>query len=104
MMDFAFNSPEAKQLNTNIFETIYHAALEKSNEIAKELGESYSSFQGSPASKGILQYDLWSKEIDLRMKFSLILENRLLEILRSKKGMSFDTIADKNLLNINKKY
>jgi ribonucleotide reductase alpha subunit len=36
--------------------------LEKSNEIAKELGESYSSFEGSPASKGILQYDLWSKE------------------------------------------
>lgn len=62
MLDIPFHSDAAKEVNRLIFETIYHAALEKSNEIAKELGESYSSFQGSPASKGILQYDLWSKE------------------------------------------
>ena len=62
LLDIPFHSDDAKEVNRLIFETIYHAALEKSNEIAKELGESYSSFQGSPASKGILQFDMWSKE------------------------------------------
>jgi ribonucleoside-diphosphate reductase alpha chain len=62
LLDIPFHSDAAKEVNRLIFETIYHAALEKSNEIAKEFGESYSSFQGSPASQGILQYDLWSKE------------------------------------------
>jgi ribonucleoside-diphosphate reductase alpha chain len=62
LLDIPFHSDAAKEVNRLIFETIYHAALEKSNEIAKKLGESYSSFQGSPASKGILQYDLWCKE------------------------------------------
>lgn len=59
MMDFAFNSTEAKQLNTNIFETIYHAALEASVELSKLHGP-YDSFKGSPASKGILQFDMWN--------------------------------------------
>ena len=62
LLDIPFHSDAAKEVNRLIFETIYHAALEKSNEIAKELGESYSSFKGSPASQGILQYDFWSKE------------------------------------------
>ena len=62
LLDIPFHSDAAKEVNRLIFETIYHAALEKSNEIAKELGESYSSFEGSPASQGILQYDLWTKE------------------------------------------
>ena len=53
-----FGSEEAKVLNEAIFETIYHAALEASNEIAQEKG-SYSSFEGSPASHGKLQFDLW---------------------------------------------
>ena len=61
MMDFAFNSSEAKQLNTNIFETIYHAALEMSVELAKLHGP-YDSFKGSPASKGVLQFDMWNVE------------------------------------------
>ena len=111
LMDIAFHSEEAKTVNKYIFETIYHAALERSNEIAKERLEgmreiklsrmtrdtdagdrrglgfeteyikglislyeplneelnnlqdhhlgSYSSFEGSPASKGILQFDMW---------------------------------------------
>jgi ribonucleoside-diphosphate reductase alpha chain len=58
LMDIAFNSPEAKKINKNIFETIYHAALESSMEIAIEDG-SYQSFENSPASKGILQFDMW---------------------------------------------
>ena len=61
LMDIPFHSDEAKEVNKLIFETIYHAALEKSNEISIS-HFSYSSFEGSPASKGILQYDMWSKE------------------------------------------
>ena len=54
-----FDSPEAKQLNVQIFETIYHASLTASCELAKELG-TYETYQGSPASEGILQYDMWN--------------------------------------------
>ena len=87
MLDLPFQSDEAKEINKLIFETIYHASLERSNEIAIErtnkikqhmntLSESelldligeykspdllgvYNSFEGSPASKGILQFDMW---------------------------------------------
>lgn len=61
MMGFAFDSPEAKKLNTEIFETIYFAALTESNAIAERDG-AYATFQGSPASEGILQYDMWGVE------------------------------------------
>ena len=102
LLDIAFHSDEAKEVNKLIFETMYHAALEKSNELAYERSKknkndflflksqlkngsldfcdlndyifikeeieklddgrcgSYSSFIGSPASQGILQYDMWS--------------------------------------------
>jgi len=87
LMDIPFHSDEAREINKLIFETIYHASLEKSNEISIErqikiknndftivneydytnlsyvnpnLYGSYSSFQGSPASKGILQFDMWN--------------------------------------------
>ncbi|OWP01678.1 hypothetical protein B2J93_2391 [Marssonina coronariae] len=53
-----FESPEAKHLNLQIFETIYHAALTGSVELAKSHG-TYETYEGSPASKGELQYDLW---------------------------------------------
>ncbi|EON62863.1 ribonucleoside-diphosphate reductase large chain [Coniosporium apollinis CBS 100218] len=60
-----FDSPEAKQLNIQIFETIYHAALTASCQIAKNLGP-YSTYEGSPISKGELQYDMWGvKPTDL---------------------------------------
>ena len=57
-MRFAFDSAEAKQLNKEIFEAIYFGALTESNAQAEKWG-AYSSFQGSPASKGELQYDMW---------------------------------------------
>jgi ribonucleotide reductase alpha subunit len=95
LMDIPFCSEEAATVNKMIFETIYHASLEKSNEISiarnktinellsdgpheliskhmnqyeskllnfadKHLLGTYSSFQGSPASKGILQFDMWN--------------------------------------------
>jgi len=58
MMGLPFESEEAKKLNQDIFETIYFAALTASKDLAKKYG-AYSSFQGSPASQGLLQYDLW---------------------------------------------
>jgi ribonucleotide reductase alpha subunit len=97
-MDIPFHSEEAKTVNKLIFETIYHAGLERSNELAinrekiiretsisdltensydkeyiwsrlnnrfegsQSLCGAYSSFIGSPASEGILQFDMWSKE------------------------------------------
>ena len=95
-MDLPFQSEEAKEVNKLIFETIYHASLEKSNELAiertnfinniletkstsilevvneyehsilkrsnKDLLGAYSTFEGSPTSKGILQFDMWSVE------------------------------------------
>jgi ribonucleotide reductase alpha subunit len=98
LMDIPFHSEEAKQVNKMIFETIYHAAIEKSNELAimrynkircsitdcgiqmqtfrQELTDdeytkidkhfgyttlgSYLSFEGSPMSKGIFQFDMWN--------------------------------------------
>ena len=96
LMDLPFQSEEAKEVNKLIFETIYHASLEKSNELAiertnfinniletkstsilevvneyehsilkrsnKDLLGAYSTFEGSPSSKGILQFDMWSVE------------------------------------------
>ena len=94
LMDIPFHSEQAKELNKLIFETIYHASLEKSNELALERSKllnlllngsrdnllsqlnkyesdclkrtdlnllgAYVSFEGSPASHGILQFDMWS--------------------------------------------
>ena len=76
MLKFPFESPEARAINKRIFETMYHAALEASVEASIEHcaeGECneyesrpgpYSTFDGSPASKGLLQFDLWNKTHD----------------------------------------
>ena len=123
LMDIPFHSEEAKQVNKYIFETIYHAALERSNEMSKERLEtmkiikthkltrdvynehddrrgvsydnadikelineinatdeeiynlhdnhlgSYSSFEGSPASKGILQFDMWKIDPTIHRRY-----------------------------------
>jgi ribonucleoside-diphosphate reductase alpha chain len=53
-----FTSDEAKTLNQEIFETLYFAAVTASMELAKEEGP-YSSYEGSPISKGEFQYNLW---------------------------------------------
>eukprot|EP01116_Phalansterium_solitarium_P014890 TRINITY_DN3279_c0_g1_i3.p1 TRINITY_DN3279_c0_g1~~TRINITY_DN3279_c0_g1_i3.p1 ORF type:complete len:527 (-),score=106.56 TRINITY_DN3279_c0_g1_i3:155-1735(-) len=57
-MRVAFDSPIAAQANKDIFETIYFAALTESCAIAKVEGP-YSTYEGSPVSKGVLQYDMW---------------------------------------------
>ncbi|CAM9852041.1 unnamed protein product [Chrysoparadoxa australica] len=57
-MRLPFDSEGAMQLNKDIFETIYHGACEASMELSAENGP-YKSYEGSPASKGLLQFDLW---------------------------------------------
>ena len=61
MMNLPFSSDEAKMMNKMIFETIYHGALTESCNIAKIDGK-YETFDGSPASHGELQFDLWNVE------------------------------------------
>jgi len=58
ILGLAFDDPLARDLNKKIFETMYYAALSESCALAKEYGP-YDTFQGSPASEGKLQFDLW---------------------------------------------
>ena len=74
LMDIPFHSEAAKVVNKLIFETIYHGALEKSNESSILLG-AYSSFNGSPASKGILQFDMWNVTPSERYDWSSLKES-----------------------------
>jgi len=123
LLNIPFHSEEAKEVNKLIFETIYHAALEKSNELSIERSEkvqellkgdrnkllefvnqydyellpnknknknvnlellgTYSSFIGSPASKGILQYDMWSVEPSSRYDWSKLKESIIKNGLRN---------------------
>jgi ribonucleoside-diphosphate reductase alpha chain len=59
MLRMPFESEEAQQLNKDIFETIYYAAMETSMELAKVEGP-YSTWEGSPISKGVFQFDMWN--------------------------------------------
>ena len=59
LMDIPFHSDDALEVNKLIFETMYHAALEQSMELAKQYG-SYATFYGSPLSKGQFQFDMWN--------------------------------------------
>ena len=58
MMNIPFHSEEARVLNREIFETIYYAAVNASMTLAARHG-AYETFPGSPASQGILQFDMW---------------------------------------------
>jgi ribonucleoside-diphosphate reductase alpha chain len=97
LMDLPFHSDEAKEVNKLIFETIYHAALEKSNELAIDMKNSYNceetdeyqyigayeTFYGSPASKGILQFDMWGITPSNRYVWSLLKESIVAHGLRN---------------------
>jgi ribonucleotide reductase alpha subunit len=82
LMGYAYESPDAVKLNKEIFQTIYYASLEASMELSKERSMNpdvenlmnqyekdklkefkgaYSSYEGSPVSKGVLQYDMWNE-------------------------------------------
>jgi ribonucleoside-diphosphate reductase alpha chain len=58
MLRLPFDSPESRKLNSEIFETIYFAAMTASKDLAKVEGP-YETFKGSPVSKGIFQFDMW---------------------------------------------
>lgn len=113
LMDIPFHSDEAKEVNKFIFETIYHAALERSNEIAIDRKEwikrsiedlhtvlneweyktftsattkdvnyfknehigAYCSFSGSPAARGILQFDMWNVTPTERYDWNMLKES-----------------------------
>jgi ribonucleoside-diphosphate reductase alpha subunit len=64
----AFDCEESRQLNAQIFETMYHASLEASSELA-EIDGSYETFEGSPASQGILQPSMWGGEAKYPLRY-----------------------------------
>lgn len=59
MMKLVFDGVEARQLNKDIFETIYYGAVSASCALAEQLGP-YETYEGSPSSRGLLQFDLWN--------------------------------------------
>ena len=87
LLDMAFTSTEAKELNKDIFETIYYYSLKKSCELSR-LDGPYSTFKGSPASQCILQFDLWNK---IPNKYSLDQWNTLKENIQ-KDGLRNSTL------------
>ena len=72
LMRQAFESEEARQLNKDIFETIYYAALTASKDLAIEKGP-YESYKGSPVSQGILQFDMWNVKPSDRWEWDCLL-------------------------------
>jgi ribonucleoside-diphosphate reductase alpha chain len=74
LMGYAFDSPEARKLNKEIFETIYFAAVTESNAIAQRDGH-YESYPGSPSSQGQLQFDLWGVEPTDRWNWAELKDN-----------------------------
>lgn len=58
LMGYPFESDEARKLNRELFETIYFAAMTASKDLAVQEGP-YSTFKGSPVSKGVFQFDHW---------------------------------------------
>ena len=73
LMRFPFDSEEARQLNKDVFETIYYAACTASKDLAKEEG-AYETFPGSPASEGKLQFDMWDVTPSDRWEWDILKE------------------------------
>jgi ribonucleoside-diphosphate reductase alpha subunit len=71
MLGLTFDEPKARELNRNIFETIYYAALMESSLLAVQEGP-YETFAGSPASQGILQFDMWNHAPGDRYAWDLV--------------------------------
>ena len=71
LMRYPFDSPQAKQLNKDVFETIYYAALTASKDLAKEHGP-YETYEGSPISQGKFQFDLWNVEPGNRWEWDVL--------------------------------
>ena len=73
LMRHAFDSDEARKLNKEVFETLYYASCTASKDLAKVDG-AYETFEGSPASKGILQYDMWDVTPSKRWEWDVLKE------------------------------
>ena len=73
LMRFPFESEDARKLNREVFETIYYAAMTASKDLAKIDGP-YQSFEGSPVSKGIFQFDMWNTTPSDRWEWYLLKE------------------------------
>ncbi len=73
MMGYPFESEEARALNKEIFETIYYAAMTASKDLAKEEGP-YETWEGSPISKGIFQWDMWGVKPSDRWEWEVLRE------------------------------
>jgi ribonucleoside-diphosphate reductase alpha chain len=73
LLRYPFESAEARQLNRDIFETIYYAALTASKDLAKEHGP-YETYEGSPVSEGILQFDMWGEKPTNRWEWDVLRE------------------------------
>jgi ribonucleoside-diphosphate reductase alpha chain len=73
LMRYPFESEEAKRLNSEIFETIYYAALTASKDLAKVEGP-YESYPGSPVSKGVFQHDMWNVTPSTRWEWDTLRE------------------------------
>ncbi|NLR57100.1 ribonucleoside-diphosphate reductase subunit alpha [Chitinophaga polysaccharea] len=82
LMRYPFESDEAKKLNSEIFETIYFASLSASHELAKKDG-AYETFPGSPASKGILQFDMWGVTPSSRWNWAALKESIVKDGIRN---------------------
>ena len=73
MLRYPFESEEARTLNREIFETIYYAAMTASKDLAKAEGP-YSTYEGSPVSKGIFQFDMWGVKPTDRWEWDVLKE------------------------------
>lgn len=73
MMRYPFESEDARRLNREIFETIYYAAMTASKDLAKAEGP-YSTFEGSPVSQGIFQFDMWNVKPTDRWEWDVLRE------------------------------
>lgn len=73
LMRYPFDSPEAAQLNKDIFETIYYAAMTASKDLAIVEGP-YQTWEGSPVSQGIFQFDMWGVQPSNRWEWDVLRE------------------------------
>jgi len=73
LLKLAFDSEEARMLNREIFETIYYAAMTSSKDLAKVDG-AYQTYEGSPVSQGIFQFDMWNVKPTDRWEWDVLKE------------------------------
>jgi ribonucleoside-diphosphate reductase alpha chain len=73
LMRYPFDSEAARTLNREVFETIYYAAMTASKDLAIQDGP-YQTFEGSPASKGIFQFDMWNVKPSSRWEWDVLRE------------------------------